>query len=135
MIEPWDGVRNYQARNFMRDSMRVGDYVLFYHSNCKPPGVVGVARIASEAYPDHTAFDPHSAYYDSKSNPENPRWYLRDVQYVFDFERKVSLDELKSTPELASMKVVQKGQRLSVQPVLESEFQRVCEMGGARPPH
>lgn len=116
----------------MRDTMRVGDEVLFYHSNCKPAGVVGIARVASNAYPDPTALDPNSEYYDAKSTAENPRWFLVDVQFVKCFKRMVTLEELKQTPELASMKVVQRGQRLSIQPVTADEFSRVCKLGMSR---
>lgn len=126
--EPWDGVRNYQARNFMRDQMRVGDEILFYHSNCSEPGVVGLARVASEAYPDPTAFDESSPYFDPKSKVENPRWYLVDVEYERAFARTVSLQAMKAEAALAEMKVVQKGQRLSVQPVTQEEFLCVCRM-------
>ena len=93
--EPWDGVRNYQARNMMRDQMRVGDQVLFYHSNCKVPGIVGIAKIAQEGYPDHTAFDPEAKYYDPKSDPNNPRWYMVDLSYVRHLKRTIALTELK----------------------------------------
>ena len=130
--EPWDGVRNYQARNFMRDEMRVGDLVLFYHSNAKPPGVVGVARVHSEAYPDPTQFDPSSSYHDPKSSPEAPRWFLVEVAHVETFERVVPLDELKAAPELGDMLVVQRGQRLSVQPVEPRHFQHVLRMANAK---
>lgn len=127
--EPWDGVRNYQARNFMRDAMRIGDLVLFYHSNTKPPGVVGIAQIASGAYPDPTAFDKNSKYYDPKSDPDNPRWMLVDVKYKEDLKRPVSLDEMKSIPELAGMRVLQPGNRLSITPVTELEFKVVQRAG------
>lgn len=127
--EPWDGVRNYQARNFMRDSMTVGDLVLFYHSNATPPGVVGVAEVASEAYPDPTAFDSNSKYFDPKSDPESPRWMLVDVRYKAEFEEMVSLQDMKSMPELEGMRVLQKGSRLSITPVDESEFLAICKAG------
>lgn len=129
----WDGIRNYQARNFMRDQMKVGDTVLFYHSNAKPPGVIGVAKVNSKPYPDHTAFDKKSKYFDSKSDPENPRWVMVDIKYVKDFKNFVSLDELKSEKRLKDMKVVQRGQRLSIQPVTKKEFEIVCELGGINP--
>ena len=127
--EPWDGVRNYQARNFMRDKMAVGDGVLFYHSNTKPPGIVGLAEVVSEAYPDPTAFDKKSKYYDEKSDPNNPRWFLVDVAFKKDFEQQVSLEAMKSMPELAEMKVLQKGNRLSITPVSESEYKAICAAG------
>lgn len=125
----WDGVRNYQARNFMRDQMKVGDLVLFYHSNCAVPGVVGVAEVVREAYPDHTARDPESKYFDPKSTADNPRWFMVDVEWKQAFKRTVSLQEMKNTPALAEMKVVQRGQRLSVQPVDKRHFDKVVEMG------
>ena len=127
--EPWDGVRNYQARNFMRDGMSVGDGILFYHSNTKPPGIVGLAEGVSEAYPDPTAFDKKSKYYDEKSDPSNPRWFLVDVAYRKDFKHQVSLEAMKGMPELAEMKVLQKGNRLSITPVSESEYKAICAAG------
>jgi predicted RNA-binding protein with PUA-like domain len=126
----WEGVRNYQARNFMRDLMRVGDKVLFYHSNTQPPGIAGLAKIARTAYPDFHAWDPASPYFDPKSNPEQPRWLMVDVQYVATLPCFVSLAELRAEPSLAAMKVLQKGQRLSIQPVTAGEYRKVCEMGG-----
>ncbi len=125
--EHWDGVRNYQARNFMRD-MKKGDQVLFYHSNCDTPGVVGIARVVREGYPDHTAFDPDDPHYDPKSDPENPRWMMVDVQYVRKLRRTITLQELKENPRLAAMALVRKGNRLSVMPVSEAEWQAVLEM-------
>lgn len=132
--EPWDGVRNYQARNFMRDDMGVGDLVLFYHSNATPPGVAGIARIACEAYPDPSAFDPDSKYYDAKSDPDAPRWWLVDVEFVEKFAKIVSLDALKAgaEDELDGMLVVRKGQRLSVQPVDKPHFAAVLRMAKAK---
>lgn len=129
---PWDSIRNYQARNFMRDGMAVGDFILFYHSNAKPPGVAGLAQVASEAYPDPTQFDPDHKYFDPKSDPENPRWMLVDVAPLDRLERLVPLDELKSNPKLAGMATVQKGSRLSVQPVTGPEWREVLKMGGYR---
>ena len=123
----WDGVRNYQARNFMME-MKAGDAVLFYHSNAKPPHVAGVARVAREAYPDHTQYDEKSKYYDPKSPADAPRWRMVDVQGVEKLPRPVSLDELKANPRLAGMRVIQKGQRLSVQPVSRKEFDEVLRM-------
>ena len=127
--EPWDGVRNYQARNFMRDEMRVGDQILFYHSNTNPPGVAGIARVASKPYPDPTAFDKKSKYFDPKSDPENPRWMLVDVAYKSDLKRLVSLEEMKSMPELEEMRVMQRGNRLSITPVTKEEFQAIKKAG------
>lgn len=126
--EPWDGVRNYQARNFMRDKMKIGDRVLFYHSNCKPPHIAGIAEVCSEPYPDFTQFDPESKYHDPKATKEKPRWILVDIRAVEPLDRTVSLDELKANPELSDMLVVQKGQRLSVQPVDEVHFNEVLRM-------
>ena len=130
--EHWDGIRNYQARNFMRDDMQKGDLVLFYHSNAgSETGVVGLAEIVSkEAYPDHTAWDKKSKYYDEKSTPENPRWLMVDVKYKKGFKNPVTLKELKAQKSLADMRVVQRGQRLSIQPVEKKHFDRVCKMGG-----
>lgn len=132
--EPWDGVRNYQARNFMRDEMAVGDLVLFYHSNATPPGVAGLARVASAAYPDPSAFDPDSKYYDPNSDPDAPRWWLVDVEFVEKFAEFVSLDALKAAAkkELADMLVVRRGQRLSVQPVEKHHFAHVLRMAKAK---
>jgi len=120
--EPWDGVRNYQARNFMRDDMQVGDRAFFYHSNCKTPGIVGIMEIVREGYPDYTAFDPESNHFDAKSDPEKPRWMMVDVKYVRHSERVIPLAELKEHDELAGMKLLQKGNRLSVMPVSEHEW-------------
>ncbi len=130
---PWEGVRNYQARNFMRDDMNVGDGVLFYHSNTKPPGVVGIGKVSRAGYPDHLAFDTKSKYYDPKSDPENPRWIMVDVAYVSTFKRTVSLDEMKEVPGLSEMLVIRKGMRLSVQPVQKDEFQLVKKLGNTKP--
>lgn len=125
----WDGVRNYQARNFMMKDMKIGDEVLFYHSNCKVPGVVGLAYVSSEAYPDFTAWDENSKYYDPKSTPDKPRWFMVDITWKADFKRIVSLQEIKSIPELSSMKLVQKGQRLSIQPVTKEEYDIIVKLG------
>ena len=113
----WDGVRNYQARNFMRDGMSVGDQGFFYHSNTKEPGIVGVIEIARSAYPDHTAFDPEDPHFDPKTDPDNPRWYMVDVRFVRKLGRTITLSELKERPELAGFPLVRKGNRLSVMPV------------------
>ena len=119
---PWTGVRNYHARNFMRDDMRVGDGVLFYHSSCAEPGIVGIARVASGAKPDPTQFDPHSPYFDAKSQPEAPRWQLVDVQALRK-TRVLGLAEMRSVPELAEMQVLKRGNRLSITPVTPQEWQ------------
>ena len=123
----WEGVRNYQARNFMR-TMKKGDMALFYHSNAKPSSIVGVVRICKEAYVDHYAFDKQSPYYDSKSTEENPRWSMVDVEYTKTLDRPLSLQELKEYPELADMPLLRKGQRLSVMPVKEEEFNFIVEL-------
>ena len=123
----WDGIRNYQARNFMRDDMRVGDRVLFYHSNASPPGVAGVAEVAREGYPDETALDPSSDYHDPKASPDDPRWYMVDIRFVAKLPRLVSLPELKADPALEDM-VVTGRSRLSVQPVERKHFDHVLGM-------
>ena len=127
-IEPWTGVRNYQARNFMRDSMSLGDLVLFYHSNCTPPSIVGLAQVASKTYPDPTQFDPKSDYFDPKSSLEKPTWFLVDLEYVETFAKSLSLTEIKSDAILSEMRVAQRGSRLSVQPVEEKQFTKVLEL-------
>lgn len=126
-VEPWDGIRNHQARNLMRDEMAVGDPVLVYHSNAKPPGVVGLAEVASPARPDDSAFDPNARYFDPASDPDDPRWLLVDVRYVETFPRLVSLDELRTYPELADM-VLLKRSRLSIQPVSPEQFDAICSI-------
>ena len=126
----WEGVRNYQARNFMRE-MKRGDLVLFYHSNAKPPGVAGLAEVVGEARPDPHQFDPNSPYYDPKSKPDDPRWDLVEVGFVEKFEAPVPLAALKAEPALADMPVVRKGMRLSVMPIEKKHFQRVLKMARA----
>ena len=126
----WDGVRNYQVRNFMRDEMRVGDGVLFYHSNAKPLAVVGTATIVSGAYPDPTAFDPAAKYYDAKSDPGNPRWLMVDIKADRAFSRPVTLAEIKDNPRLKDMLVARRGMRLSIQPVTREEWDEVLSLGG-----
>jgi len=128
----WDGVRNYQARNIMRDDMKIGDLVLFYHSNCKPPHVAGVARVCREAYPDFTALDPKSKYFDPKSSPDNPRWVMVDIEALQGLPEIVSLGEMRENAGLEGMSLLQRGQRLSVQPVSSEHFAIVCQMGGMR---
>jgi predicted RNA-binding protein with PUA-like domain len=118
---PWFGVRNYQARNFMRDQMRVGDGVLFYHSSCPQPGIAGLAEVASAAYPDETQFDPASPYHDAASTREKPRWVNVEVKALRK-TRLVTLDELRAHPELAGMAVLRRGNRLSITPVTEAEW-------------
>jgi predicted RNA-binding protein with PUA-like domain len=124
-IEPWTGIRNYQVRNMIRDDMQVGDEIIFYHSSCKVPGAAGIARVASEAYPDPLQFDPSSNYFDNKSPKAEPRWLVVDVQYVRKFKRIVSLTELKQHPGLADFLLNRRGSRLSVFPVSDAHWQIV----------
>jgi predicted RNA-binding protein with PUA-like domain len=136
--EPWDGVRNYQARNFMRDGMRPGDRVFFYHSNCAVPGIVGIAEVATDAYPDPTQFDPQSKYFDPGSTRGKPRWMLVDVKFVRKLKRTISLDELKQHAALADMALLHKGNRLSVMPVDHAHWQYILGLeaaAGAKPTH
>lgn len=128
----WTGVRNYQARNFMRDAMRVGDGVLFYHSSCAEPGIVGIARVASTAYPDPTQFDAKSPYYDPASKPEAPRWLLVDVQ-VLRKTRNLTLPELRQDPALEDLVVLRKGNRLSITPVEPRHWKLVLKRLGVDP--
>ena len=129
----WDGVRNYQARNFMRDEMKVGDLVLFYHSNAKPTGVVGVARVCREGYPDDTAWDKKDKHYDPKSTREKPVWMMVDIEFERKFPRIVPLEELKASKQLEGMLVTRRGQRLSVQPVDKKHFDIVCKLAKKSP--
>ena len=124
----WEGVRNYEARNLMRDQMKVGDGILFYHSNAKPPGVAGLAQVARTGYPDHFAFDKKNRYFDPKSDPANPRWFMVDVSFVEAFSEVVSLEEIKAAPNLGEMALVKRA-RLSVQPVKREEYQSILKMG------
>lgn len=121
--EHWDGVRNYQARNMMRDAMKLGDQVFFYHSNCEQPGIVGIMEVVKEGYPDFTAFDPDDAHFDPKSDPDKPRWMMVDVKFVKTLSRTISLRELKARQELVNMAVVRAGNRLSIMPVSADEWQ------------
>ena len=118
----WDGIRNYQVRNFFRDQMKVGDKAFFYHSNCKEPGIVGLMEIASKAYPDHTAFDSKEKYFDAKSDPENPRWLMLDVKYIRHTKRNITLSELREHESIKDMRLLQKGNRLSVIPMTKNEW-------------
>jgi predicted RNA-binding protein with PUA-like domain len=118
----WEGVRNYQARNFMRDGMKKGDKVFFYHSSCPEPGIVGIASVAREAHPDPTAFDPNGPYYDPKSDPSSPIWIGVDVKFVRQFKRVISLEELKQEPRLDGFTLLRRGNRLSVMPVSEEHW-------------
>ena len=126
--EPWDGVRNYQARNMMRDEMKKGDRVFIYHSNCEVPGIVGIAGVVREGYPDPTAFDPEDKHYDPKSDPANPRWYLVDVEFERKLRRTISLTELKAQAALEGMPLVRRGNRLSVMPVSEREWEYILSL-------
>ncbi len=124
----WDGVRNYQARNFMRDQMRRGDRAFFYHSNCKEPGVVAIVEISREAYPDTTGFDPKSPHFDRKSNAANPKWFMVDVRLVRRLRRLIRLEEIKRNPALGGMALVQRGSRLSVMPVTAAQWKAILRM-------
>ena len=126
--EPWDGIRNYQARNMMRDEMKIGDEVFFYHSNCKEPGIVGVMKVASEPYPDPTQFDPKAKYYDPKSKEEEPRWILVDVAFVRKLDRPIPLAELKVHPALADFRLNMRGNRLSIFPVDKKHWDVVLSL-------
>ena len=129
----WRGVRNYQARNLIRDQMSKGDLAFFYHSNCPEPGVAGIVEIVAAGYPDPSQFDPQDNYYDEKATEADPRWFSFDVKWKAPLEPFVHLKELKANPKLEQMKVVQRGQRLSVQPVTAQEWKEVCKMGGVAP--
>lgn len=126
--EQWDGVRNYQARNMLRDQMKKGDQVFFYHSNCALPGIVGIAEIVREGYPDHTAFDPNSKHPDPSSDPANPRWFMVDVRHVRKLKRTITLAELKERPELADLALVRRGNRLSIMPVSPAEWDFILSL-------
>lgn len=126
--EPWDGIRNYQVRNMFRDQMQINDIAFFYHSNCKIPAITGLMTIASGAYPDITQFDPESKYYDSKSDPANPRWLLVDVKYKRKLKREISLKELKAHEQLQDFRLNQKGNRLSVIPVGKKEWDLILDL-------
>ncbi len=124
----WDGVRNYQARNFLRDQIKIGDEILYYHSNSKPSGVVGTAEVVKNGYPDFTAWDPNSKHPDPKSTIESPIWYMVDIKATKKFKKIISLQQIKQIPELAQMVLV-KNSRLSVQPVTHAEFEMICQIG------
>ncbi len=124
----WEGVRNYQARNYLRDQVKRGDEVLFYHSRIEPMGVYGIATVVKEGYVDHFAFDKNSRYYDPKSRPEKPTWYMVDVKLKSIFSRPVTLKEMREIPELQNMKLLQRGNRLSIIPVTELEFKTIVEL-------
>ena len=124
----WDGVRNYQARNMMRDQMKKGDLIFFYHSSCKQPGIVGLATVVTEAYPDFTAFEVKNKYYDPKSDPNKPRWYMVDVQLVRKLKRNISLQELKEYKSLAGIPLLQRGNRLSVMPISKKQWDFILKL-------
>lgn len=124
----WDGIRNYQARNIMRDQMSKGDLAFFYHSSCRVPGIVGIMEIVKEAYPDHTALDPDARYHDPKSTEDNPRWYMVDVKFQRKFSEILSLEMLRSVEPLAEMMLLRKGSRLSIQPVTGKEWNTIMQL-------
>ena len=126
--EPWDGIRNYQARNMIRDQMNPGDQAFFYHSSCETPGIVGIMEIVTAAYPDPTAFDPADKHFDAASDRENPRWFLVDVRFGRKLARTIALSELKACPELAAFPLVRRGNRLSVMPVSDEEWQFILSL-------
>ena len=128
----WDGVRNYQARNFMRDEMKLGDKILVYHSNADPPGVAGVATVCRESYPDHTAFDANDKHFDPKSDKENPRWFMVDIKFECAFDEVIGLPELRTMAVLKEMELLRKGSRLSVQPVRKKEFDAIVKRASAK---
>lgn len=126
--EHWDGVRNYQARNMMRDAMKIGDRVFFYHSNCDEPGIVGIMEIVRAGYPDFLAFDPTDKHYDPKGSEDNPRWYMVDVKYVKKLSRTISLKELKQHPQLEDLALVRRGNRLSIMPVSPQQWDFILSL-------
>lgn len=126
--EHWDGVRNYQVRNMMRDDMKVGDLAFFYHSNCDVPGIVGIMEIVKEGYPDHTAFEPDNKHFDPKSDPAKPTWMMVDVKYVRSLIRNITLTELKQKPELAELALVRRGNRLSIMPVTKQQWDFILSL-------
>jgi len=131
--EHWDGVRNYQARNMMRDEMKKGDLVFFYHSNCDEPGIVGLMKVVRESYPDFTAFDPEQKYYDPKSDPDKPRWYMVDVQYQRKTKRNITLAELKTCSQLEDCPLVRKGNRLSIMPFTKKQWDFILKLENKKP--
>ena len=130
----WDGVRNFQARNLLRDEIKAGDGVLFYHSSCAEPAIVGVAEVVRGGYPDHTAQDPRSDHFDPKATPANPIWYMVDVRFRTRLPQPLARDDLRRHPVLANMTVLQRGSRLSVQPVTADEWRAVISLGGVVDP-
>jgi predicted RNA-binding protein with PUA-like domain len=128
----WDGVRNYQARNFMRDEMKLGDRVLVYHGSTDQPAVVGTAKIVRESYPDHTAWDKEYDHFDPASTPDNPRWFMVDIQLEQNFKAPLELEKLRGVAALKAMELLRKGSRLSVQPVRKAEFEAILRLAGAK---
>jgi predicted RNA-binding protein with PUA-like domain len=124
----WDGVRNYEARNFLRDKVKKGDLVLFYHSNCDEPAVVGICEVVKEGYPDFTQFDPSNKHFDPKSKRENPTWFMVDVKFVKKLKKPVTLNEMKKNHKLKDIRLLQKGNRLSIIPITEKEYQEILKM-------
>ena len=127
-VEPWDGIRNYQVRNFIRDQMAVGDQAFFYHSSCRIPGIVGTMEIVGEAYPDYTAFDPEEHYYDPKSDPETPTWLMVDVKFVSKLKEQITLRQLRQYAELSDMRILQKGNRLSITPLHKKHWDFIHQL-------
>lgn len=132
MTEPWDGVRNFQARNFLRDTVKLGDRVLFYHSSIPEPAVVGIAEVVRAGYPDNTALDPNGEHFDPKATPGNPIWYMVDVRYLEPLPKPVTLEQIKANPALAEMPLVKRS-RLSIQPVAAEEWTMILAMAGVPP--
>jgi predicted RNA-binding protein with PUA-like domain len=126
--EHWDGVRNYQARNMMRDEMKISDQIFFYHSNCKEPGIVGTMKVVKAGYPDHTSWDPKSKYYDPKSSKDNPRWFMVDMKFIRKLKRTITLNELKEQIKLKEMSLVRRGNRLSIMPVTKKQWNIILGM-------
>ena len=124
----WDGVRNYQARNMMRDDMKNGDLAFFYHSNCAEPAIVGIMQVVKESYPDFSAFDENDKYFDPKSNPNNPRWFMVDLKFIRKFSRPITLKELKIVPQLADLALVRRGNRLSIMPVAATQWDFILNL-------
>lgn len=125
----WDGVRNYQARNFIRDEMKIGDKVIFYHSNSEPPGAAGICEIVKEGYPDFTAFDPDDLHYDPKSKKDSPTWIMVDVKFIKKIDKLVSISLIRENKKLQKIQLLQRGNRLSVMPLTRTEFDELVKMG------
>ena len=126
--EHWDGVRNYQVRNMLRDQIKKGDLAFFYHSSCTPPGVAGIIEVVKNGYPDYSQFNPESKYYDPKASEENPRWFMVDVKLVEKFPRFITLEEIRKQPLLENMRILQKGSRLSITPITSAEWKTICKL-------